>query len=83
MLSRADLLDPIRDAHGGNPDFRISIEEPRVLAEYPGAVVATYGEFQQGARNSTPENRRRSTVLFEAGGGQLVWRHLQETGMDR
>lgn len=81
VLARADLLDPIRGAHGANPDFRISIEEPRVIAEYPGAIVATYVEFQQGARNSASENRRRSMVLFEVTDDQLIWRHLQETGM--
>ena len=81
VLTRADLLDPIRKAYGVNPDFRIAIEEPSVIAEYPGAVVATYVEFQQGARNSMPENRRRSMVLFENSGDRLIWRHLQETGM--
>ncbi|MEM7212740.1 MAG: DUF4440 domain-containing protein [Pseudomonadota bacterium] len=79
-LTRAELLDPIRAAHGANPDFRITIEEPRVVAEYPGALIATYVEFQQGATNSAPENRRRSTALFETG-DRLVWRHLQETGL--
>lgn len=81
VLSKADLLDPIRKAHGANPDFRISIEEPHVVARHPGVILATYVEFQQDARNSTPENRRRSTVLFEPEGDRLIWRHLQETGM--
>ncbi len=82
VLSKADLLDPIRNAHGANPDFRITIEEPHVVTQHPGVILATYVEFQQGARNSTPENRRRSTVLFEPEGDRLIWRHLQETGMD-
>ena len=82
VLTRAELLDPIGNAHGVNPDFRITIEEPRIVAEYPGAAVATYVEFQQGARNSAPENRRRSTVLFETTGARLIWRHLQETAMN-
>ncbi len=81
VLSKADLLDPIRAAHGTNPDFRITIEAPRRVAEYPGQIVMTYVEFQQGARNSSPENRRRSTVLFETGAERLIWRHLQETGL--
>ena len=81
VLSKADLLDPIRDAHGANPDFRISIETPQLIAEYADQIVMTYVEFQQGARNSNPENRRRSTVLFERETDRLIWRHLQETGM--
>ena len=80
FLSRADLLGPIRAAHGANPDFRISIEEPRLVAEYPGLILATYVELQIGARNSAAENRRRSTVLFETG-PRLLWRHLQETAL--
>ena len=80
VLSRADLLEPIRVAHGANPDFRITIEEPRLVAAWPGLILATYVEFQTGARHSMPENRRRSTVLFETG-PRLTWRHLQETGL--
>ena len=80
VLSKQDLLGPIRAAHGMNPDFRIEIEEPRLIATWPGLILATYVEFQSGARNSAPENRRRSTVLFETG-PRLVWRHLQETGL--
>ncbi len=81
VLSKAELMDPIRSAHGANPDFRITIESPRRIAEYPDQIVMTYVEFQQGARNSTPQNRRGSTVLFETSGDRLIWRHLQETGL--
>ena len=81
VLSKADLLDPIRNAHGANPDFRISIETPQLVAEHAGQIVMTYVEFQQGARNSEPENRRRSIVFFERDGDRLIWRHLQETGI--
>ena len=81
VRSKADLLEPIRAAHGANPDFRIEIEEPRLLATWPGLTLATYVEYQTGARNSAADNRRRSTVLFETGGARLIWRHLQETGL--
>lgn len=81
VLTRSELLDPIRAAHGSNRDFRITIEEPRILGTWPGFVQATYVELQTGARNSAPENRRRSTVLFEEGKRRLIWRHLQETAI--
>ncbi|MEM7506816.1 MAG: hypothetical protein AAF415_08715 [Pseudomonadota bacterium] len=81
VLSRADLLDPIRAAHGSNPDFRITIEEPRLLGTWSGLILMGYVEFQQGARQSAGENRRRSTVLFEEDGDRLLWRYLQETGL--
>ena len=80
VRSKADLLEPIRAAHGANPDFRIEIEAPRLLATWPGLILATYVEFQTGAKNSAADNRRRSTVLFETG-DRLVWRYLQETGL--
>ena len=80
VLAKGDLLGPIHAAHGVNPDFRIEIEAPRLIAAWPGLILATYVEFQSGARNSVPENRRRSTVLFETG-PRLLWRHLQETGL--
>lgn len=80
VRSKASLLDPIRAAHGANPDFQIVIEEPRLLGAWPGLILATYVEFQTGAKNSAADNRRRSTVLFETG-ERLIWRHLQETGL--
>lgn len=79
VLARADLLDPIRAARGGNPDFRITIETPRLLATWPGLILFQYVEFQQGARASAPENRRLSTALFETG-DRLRWRYLVEVG---
>ena len=80
VSSRDEILGAIRAAHGANPDFRITIEQPRLLAVYPGLILAGYIEAQTGARNSPPENRRRSTVLFETG-DRLIWRYLQETAL--
>ena len=81
LLSRADLVGGMQQAHGTNPDFRITIEAPRLIATWPGLILAGYIEAQTGARNSAPENRRRSTALFTTG-PRLLWRHLQETGLD-
>ena len=39
VLPRASLLDPIRSAHGVNPDFRISIEELRLLGTWSGLIL--------------------------------------------
>lgn len=83
VLALTDLLEPIRSAHGANPDFRIAIEEPRLLATWPASAtcLASYVEAQSGARNSAPQNRRRATALFEADGPRLIWRHLHETAL--
>ncbi len=78
ILARWDLLEAIRPAHGANPDFQITIEQPRLLAKWPGLILAGYIERQTGARNSPSDNRRISTVLFEPG-ERCTWRYLQET----
>jgi len=80
-LGRDAMLDGLRAGHGANPDFRITIEEPRLLGTWPGLILAGYVELQTGARNSAAENRRRSTVLFEVG-PRMLWRHLHETGLE-
>ena len=81
VLTRDVLINQVRVGHGANPDFRIAIEEPRLLGTWPGLILFQYVEIQTGARNSAPRNRRRSTVLFEAG-QRLVWRYLTEIGLD-
>ena len=80
VLTRDAIVQGIRDGRGTNPDFRISIENPRIRGTWPGLILATYVEFQTGATNSARQNRRLSTVLFETG-PRLIWRHLQETGL--
>ena len=84
VLARAGIVAGIGAAWGTNPDFRIAIEDVRLLAAWPASAtcLATYVEAQSGARNTDPpSNRRRSTVLFEDRGGRLIWRHLHETGL--
>ncbi|MEM9061535.1 MAG: hypothetical protein AAGD13_13825 [Pseudomonadota bacterium] len=77
-LTRSTLLDAVGEAHGASPDFRITIAGARLIAAYPGVLLATYEEHQTGARNSAARNHRRSTVLFEAG-KRLIWRYVHET----
>ena len=80
VLDRTQTLDSIYAAHGANPAFCITIEDPHVIGTWPGLIAATYVESQSGARNSASSNRRRSSVLFETG-PRLLWRHLHETGL--
>lgn len=80
-LTRDNLLDPIRAGHGSNPGFQISILAPRLLGTWPGLTLFQYTEHQTGARASTPENWRLSTVLFEEDSKLLVWRYLTEIGL--
>ena len=78
-LTRATLLDQLRRAWGKSPDFRIRVRNVALHAscDDTGVLLATYEEYQRGARNSArPDNARLSTALFaETGAGALEWRH--------
>ena len=81
VLSRDVLLGPIERAFGSNPDFAITVSDVEIRIGMSGEFcLATYLEFQQGAKNTVPaDNYRRSTVLFEKVDGRLVWHHIHET----
>ena len=83
VLTRQDLLNGIRAGHGGNPDFRIEIEDVSLRFSEDDLARVTYVEFQRGAKNTVPaDNRRVSSVLFGGvkEGGSLTWLHIHETG---
>lgn len=85
VLERDDLLESLRDGHGANPEFRISISQTRLHHVDAGAglVLATYVETQSGARHShPPTNARLSTVLMRrTGTDALEWLHVHETAV--
>ena len=84
VLTRAELLDPIFQAHGVNPDFDISIREFHLMfvEKEDGFVVARYIEDQTGARNTTPSNNSRiSSVGFRLE-DQILWQFCHETGLN-
>ena len=85
VLERDDLLDSLREGHGANPAFRISISKTRLhhVDAAAGLVLATYVETQSGARHShPPTNARLSTVLMrQTGSGPLKWLHVHETAV--
>ena len=79
---KAATVAAIRNGYGKSPDFRITVHRVQEItpAGQPEVLAACYEEHQTGALNSSRENIRLSTVLFEEGeGGALRWRHLQET----
>lgn len=83
-LSRDDLAKSIREGHGLNAEFRITIENPEVRRVLDGRqlILATYTEVQDGAKNSSPpRNARVSTVLFRRNepDSRLIWLHLHES----
>jgi hypothetical protein len=83
VLERGDLLEQIRSGHGKSPDFRIRVRNVELRHRCPdaGTILATYEEYQKGARNSARAcNARLSSALFErTADGRLVWLHVHET----
>ncbi len=79
LLTRDQLLTGLRGAHGTNPDFRIAIRDVEVRFTPGDTVLATYTEWQRGAKASKPsDNARRSTALITRE-APFVWLHLHET----
>ncbi|NKB57789.1 MAG: DUF4440 domain-containing protein [Alphaproteobacteria bacterium] len=84
ILTRDELLDPIRSGHGTNSAFEIEIRELVIHRIFGDGrfVMATYTELQHGAKNSHPPiNAPLSSVLLQCAEGKdhFVWLHLHET----
>ncbi len=82
VLTKDDIVGGIRDAHGANPDFRISIHDVAVREAFEAGsvILATYLERQTGAKATTPaDNDRLSSALMRRDGDRLTWLHLHET----
>ena len=80
LLLGAMLALSLRHGYGRSPEFRIKIRNVAILPARAGIVLATYEEYQRGARNSDrAQNARFSTVRFDAAAnGQLIWRSILE-----
>lgn len=82
VLSRSELLHDLDNGYGHSPDFDIQILNVTVrqILCKGRHILATYEEYQRGARKSQrSENARLSTVLFEQQGDRLMWRSIHET----
>jgi len=64
-LNRDALVEGFLAGHGTNPDFRIAIRDVEIQHDLGNHVLATYTEWQRGARMSAQsENARRTSVLM-------------------
>ena len=80
LLSLETLSTQIREGYGKSPDFRIMVRDISVHVEDSAYILATYKEFQLGAKNSAPQNARISSVLFQVTSANILkWRHVHET----
>ncbi|MBX2802111.1 MAG: DUF4440 domain-containing protein [Myxococcales bacterium] len=76
---RAGLIGMFEGRHGANPGFAIDITEVQLVHDLGDHIVATYIEWQRGAKNTTPpDNARLTTVLLTR---DLKWRHIHETAL--
>ena len=78
-MGRDGLIGLFRGAHGANPDFRIAIRDVAVRHDLGAHLLATYTEWQRGARSSAKsENARFTTVLLKKE-SPFRWLHIHET----
>ena len=79
MLPLSALAGSVRERHGVNPEFRISIRNVSIRRSFPGHVLATYEEWQRNASASIPpDNGRVATALFRVN-RRFQWLHVHET----
>ena len=86
VLARAELLAAIKDGHGANPAFAITITDCalRHVTDDGRLALVTYVEHQRGAKNTDPpDNRRLSSALFEIppAPARPIWLHIHETAL--
>ena len=78
-MGRDGLIGLFQSAHGNNPDFGIAIRDVSMQRDLGTHLLATYTEWQKGARSSAKsENARFTTVLLEKA-QPFRWLHIHET----
>lgn len=81
-LTAADLRAGFQHAFGSNKDFNIEIRDVSIRYQIGDYILATYTEWQCGAkRSATAENARFTTALMQKG-TPFKWLHLQETWLN-
>ena len=78
-LGRDALIAMLRQAHGGNPDFRIQVRDVEVRRQLGEHLLVTYTEWQKGAKASRPSDNARVTTALLTGAKPFRWLHIHET----
>ncbi|MEM8776114.1 MAG: nuclear transport factor 2 family protein [Pseudomonadota bacterium] len=80
VISDATELETgFRNGFGKSPGFRILIRDVLVRFVEGDHVLATYTEWQTGAKNAARPNNARCSTVFLAVREHIRWLHLQET----
>jgi len=68
-------------AYGTNTDFRIQVRDVEIRQKIGSLILATYTEWQTGARDSGDSNNARLTTVLLEEGQPIIWRHIHETSL--
>ena len=79
VMQAKHLRAGFEHAYGTNPDFKIQIRDVAVRFESGEQVLATYTEWQIGAKASAYSNNARFSSVLLNKGNPFQWLHIQET----
>ncbi|MEM7214769.1 MAG: hypothetical protein AAF423_04430 [Pseudomonadota bacterium] len=79
ILRAAHLKMGFAKSYGANPNFRIQIRDVEIQHDFGDHILATYSEWQKGAKTSDQANNARLSSVVMAKGNPLIWVHLHET----
>ncbi|MEM8975133.1 MAG: hypothetical protein AAGD43_23990 [Pseudomonadota bacterium] len=79
ILRAAHLKAGFEHSYGANPNFRIQIRDVEIQHDLGDYILATYSEWQVGAKASKQANNARLSSVVMAKGAPMIWVHLQET----
>ncbi|MEM7136106.1 MAG: hypothetical protein AAF500_05970 [Myxococcota bacterium] len=83
VLLASALKGAFDTAHGTNPDFKIQIRDVAIRHVIDDHVLATYTEWQVGARTSPQTNNARFSTVLMKRGDPYQWLHIQETWLPK
>ena len=79
VLQVDQLKRGFKQSYGANPDFRIQIRDVEIRHDLGDYILATYTEWQIGAKATRQANNARLSSVVMAKGNPMIFVHLQET----
>ncbi|MGK0172002.1 MAG: hypothetical protein ACI9W2_003736 [Gammaproteobacteria bacterium] len=79
VLGSKEISNSFAQAYGTNSSFKIQIHDVIIRHDMENHVLATYTEWQTGAKISALENNARFTTVLMEKGAPIKWLHVQQT----
>lgn len=79
ILGEDDIINSFAQGYGSNSGFKIQIRDVVIRHDMENHVLATYTEWQTGAKMSAKEKNARFTTVLMEKSDPLKWLHIQET----